>query len=429
MADSTAKDTDPASLAELHLPPTFVTEHAIRTLSYQGSMSAAEMARHWRVHDTVALETVESLKAAGLIEFDSQASFELAGRVRLNDAGLARVAAARQRTWYAGPLPVALSDFERRMDVADARIDAVRLDRDLRALAIDAAAAAEMGQAVCGGVTLALAGLAPDEQAQVAAALAGALTNDVSIPFAMYASGAIVRVFDARYHQPRQSRPQDGTGLDVRRSRGDVAQWVPVSRPVVILSGGVQTDDVLPAFDEEAKFYVAPAPFAACGGLLVVLDADSNPAGLAELARLWLVPGRHEAGVIRLRSGERIEVPWHASTLLLGATAAALPAHLRVGLVYMLDVSDLRDEALTAFIALRLPERAFFPAAVINALAEALARSGVATRARASRATLYLRNRVAYTGIPLSVDTDTLRRAVDFASSGDPGPGHQLSAA
>jgi hypothetical protein len=67
------------------------------------------------VHDNIAMEVVASLKAAGLVEPESaQTTFDRAHRVRLSAAGQQRIAAARERTWYSGALPVSLAEFEHR---------------------------------------------------------------------------------------------------------------------------------------------------------------------------------------------------------------------------------------------------------------------------------------------------------------------------
>ena len=127
---STEAWSPPATVADLRLPPTFVVEHVIRTLSYQGALTSVEVARSLRVQDAIALELLDGLRSAGLVQLDAgQANFDRLGRLRLTDAGVARVAVARQRTWYAGPLPVSLDDFSRRTGAAahlEASADAFR---------------------------------------------------------------------------------------------------------------------------------------------------------------------------------------------------------------------------------------------------------------------------------------------------------------
>jgi DNA-binding MarR family transcriptional regulator len=94
--------TEPATVADLHLSPTFVADHAVRALAYEGAMTLADIARRWHVDHAIVVEVVESLKSAGLVELDAvQTTFERNARIRLTASGNVRVAAARSRTWYA----------------------------------------------------------------------------------------------------------------------------------------------------------------------------------------------------------------------------------------------------------------------------------------------------------------------------------------
>jgi DNA-binding MarR family transcriptional regulator len=407
----------PTSLAELRLPPTFVSDHGIRTLSYQGAMTPSEMAAQWRVHGSIVLEAIEALKAAGLVQLDGgPTSFER-GRLRLSQAGTARVAAARQRTWYAGPLPVSLSDVARRAGHGLAGVcsrDALRAG--LNALSIEDAVADELGQAIGAGGSVWLTGADTGEQGAIAAALGRALTGEVTLPYAIFAAGSILRIFDGRYHHAEDEETLPDGDLDVLRTRREPEQWLTVARPLVTLAGGVLPSDVLPAYDEEARFYVAPSLFAASGGLFAVLDGDTDLAALAGLARLWLIPGRYGTGIVLLRSGERLEVPWSAATVLFGERPA-VPQALAGAAAHRVDVSALAGEPLQRYVAARL-DPAVFGEKAITAMCMLLEQSGCGSRRAAAMATRYLSSRAAYEGPAFTIRLPLLERAVDVAAQG-----------
>ncbi len=414
--------TEPASVDELHLPPTFVVEHALRTLSYQGAMTATEMARHWRVQDGVATEIMQALKSGALIELDSgQVNFDRISRVKLSAAGQARVDSARQRTRYAGAIPVSLSDFASRADDAPGvTFELAILKESLSRFGFAPEASIEIAQALSAGATLALSGVAFDEEDVVADALRSALTGVITIPHALYAAGSIVRLFDSRYHRPTEAQSQGEGSLDVlRSSRDHVKQWVTAMPPAVILSGGVSAADVLPAYDDESKFYIAPPPFAASGGLLAILDAATHEGALADLARLWLIPGRRGTAVLQLRSGERIEAPWRAATALINVTPSMLPVTLRDAFLYAIDVATLDEGAIAPFLASRLPESIIATEAVTT-FAATLADSGVRTRTQVALAAMYIRNRAAWEGSAFTITETVAARAVEFAQQRAP---------
>jgi len=414
---TTEQGRDDGPVERLHLPPSFLSEHCLRTLYYRGALQPSELAEHWKVPQDVAVEIVEWMKASGLVEADSlQTSFERHARVRLSSAGQAQLANARQRTWYAGALPVSIRDFGDRVRATPRATAAQRAVRAaMVALAIDDAVADELGQALCASDAVAVVGAAPDEQSPIARAAAGALEGQVALPYALYAAGAVIRVFDPRHHEVPARRDEQEDTLDILRAHeGDVSQWLTVRRPLVALVGGVLPSDVRPAFDEDARFYVAPPPLMAFGGILAVFDANTEPAALADLARLWLVPGRQDCGTILLRSGERIEVPWRAGTLMFSGDGSGLEA-VPGRVAYRIDLSAPSPAMLSALLAARLAPLAV--AGLAERVAEALASAGAGTRGAAARASAYLLDRATYQGSPAGIES-AIGDAVAAATTG-----------
>lgn len=417
--------TPPASLADVHLPPTFVSDHCIRTLSNQGPLTPAEIAKHWRVPDAVVIDVVESLKSAGYLQADTaQASFER-GRLRLSEAGQARVATARQRTWYSGVLPVSLGDTaSRAVSGIGVACSSAAIRAELGSLSVTQSAADEIGQAVSAGATVWITGTGIDEQQQIAQAVGRSLSGEVELPYAIYAAGAVVRVFDPAYHRPAREPASGGRPQEVLRRRAEVSQWATIARPIVTLAGGILASDVQPAYDDEARFYVAPKPFAASGGLLAVLDSRNDPQALIDLAKHWLVPGCYGTGIMLLRSGERIEVPWHAATLLFAECDPALASSA----MYRVDIAPLEAGMVEPYVASRLNPELFNESAAI-ALARLLEQCGLANRSAAALAARYLNERAAYEGEAFGFRPSVLERAIDFASRGSVDAGEQRQAA
>jgi hypothetical protein len=404
---------DPATLAELRLPPTFVFDHCIRTLSYLGPLSPAELARHWRVDQEVAFEVVASLKADALLEVDSgQSTFDRAARLRLTAAGHARTGAARTRTWYAGALPVPVAVLASRMREEQPICTRAAVEEALAPFSLEPAATTEVGQALASGAAVALAGLAVDEQDSFASSIAAALNGEVSLPYAIFAGGAVLRLIDPQVHLAVQHE-QQAESLDVLRSRETQCQWASVRRPYVRLTGCVLPSDVVPAWDDDARFYLAPTPLKASGGLLAISDCDSET--LAELVRLWLLPGRAGCGVVLLRSGERIEVPWRAATLLLSQGELPLGARLTDAVLYRIDVGELAGDILRAALQRRLLPIGI-DRGICDTLASALESRGLASRTAAALACRYLLDRAAYEGDAFTLTADIAGQAMDFAT-------------
>lgn len=425
--DAPAQWAEPTTIEQLHLPPTFVADHALRTLSYQGPQSPSDMARHWRVSDAIVVEALDALKSAGLVQLDAgQATFERLGRVRLTEAGAARVPAARTRTWYAGALPVAMREFDDRSRAGEPpRAAPATLRSAVEPFSLEAPEADALGQAISASAIITLAGAAPDEQTELVRAIGDTLAGDAALPYAAYAAGAIVRLFDPRYHVPRSDR-RSAPDAALLRAHSQESRWVTVAPPVVVLAGGVLPSDALPAYDDEARFYVAPAPFAAGGGLLAVRDGGANPDAVADLARLWLIPGRQGVGIILLRTGERIEVPWRAATIVFD-DGIPLPAVARDVADYRLDITDLTDAGVSRFVGNRLSGDAFVDDTA-ETVARAVLHAGVRARTHVAAACRYLRDRARYEGNAFTLSDSALSSALDHAATERPAA-RRLSAA
>jgi hypothetical protein len=140
-----------------------------------------------------------------------------------------------------GRLAGVAAELEQRVDLGVEACAVPRPDDTLKQLGIAPHLAAEIGQAVQAGATLALQGAAFDEQAQIVRALGQALGGAVSMPFALSAAGSIIRVFHPRLHSIGVARPEDAESRDISRSRDSHARWATVARPVVRLACGIQT--------------------------------------------------------------------------------------------------------------------------------------------------------------------------------------------
>ena len=382
-------------------------------------MTLGELATHWRVPGEVAQQAIEPQKAAGLIETETNRSnLETLQKWRLSASGHARVETARARTWYAGPLPVSLADYEQTAR-AEPRTSnkRARLRASLDPYFFEDSLADEVAQSVAAGASLALGGVAPDEQHALAAALHAALEGSVSVPVAIFAAGAVMRVLDPRVHHANAVRTRSPLGMedsDLLRTRETATQWADVSPPLVTIAGGVLPTDVIPAFDADARFYLAPAPLVAAGGLLAVCDAaSSDPAALDGLARNWMVPARRGEAVLLLRTGERIEVPWRAS-LIIFAHADDLPPRAASAVQYALDASGIGGAALRGFLAARLGH---LRSDAIETVAELIERTDMGTRTAAAAVAQYLNDAQLYRGAEFSLSEQTLSAALQFAAT------------
>lgn len=400
----------------LRLPPTFVADHCVRTLAAQGAMTLGELTRHWRVSGDVATGILDAVRNAGLIESENvRTNIETGQRWRLSAAGHARVETARARTWYAGPLPVSAQEYA--SSFAEGNRVALNPDLLRAALApfdLEDETIADIGQAIASGASLLLGGCADDEQPAIANALASAFAGAIKLPHAIFAAGAVIRMADPRIHRAVESAQSSGEGA--LRSRESFAPWMQIQPPAVTLTGGLIPADVVPPFDADARFYIAPAPMTASGGILTICNgANSDPQALEHLSRYWLVPSAGGVGMLLLRTGERVEVPWGAAVVIF-ASPEELPISFAAAVAYHVDAAPLEAAALRRFLAGRLPANAAFTSAAVDGIARLLERVDLARRQPAAAVARYLRDRSVYEDVAFTLSDDALNGALRFAA-------------
>ncbi|MEE8386821.1 MAG: ATP-binding protein, partial [Dehalococcoidia bacterium] len=165
------------------------------------------------------------------------------------------------------------------------------------------------------------------------------LDGAVLVPYAIYAYGQVIRVFDPSIHEPLEE-------LDERNSVQDDARldsrWVLVRRPAVILGSELGPESLDLAYDPQSRFYQAPPHVKAQGGALLVDDLGRQRVEPRELMTRWLISMERGWDSLSLITGEKLTVPFDVQ-LLFGTN---LPIHqladdaLLRRILYKIEIPD-----------------------------------------------------------------------------------------
>lgn len=321
----------PRRLPEVGLSKAFLADLALKIIHYSGTPSLAQLMRRLGLAQSIVQELLTSLTDDRLCETISQSDLYTGNfRYRLSERGIRRVMEALERTRYAGPAPVTAEQYSevmRRLQSFRQLVTRERIDAALRDLVLSPEVADAVARALYSGESTLLYGPSGNGKTSILERFVRNVGGVVPIPYAIYAYGQVIRVFDPSIHEPVEE-------LETRNLLRDDGKmdrrWVLIRRPAVILGTEIGPESLDVAYDPMSRFYQAPPHIKAQGGVLVVDDFGRQRIAARDLLTRWLIPMERGWDTLSLATGEKVTIPFQVQLLL----ATNLP------------IRQLADEAL-----------------------------------------------------------------------------------
>ena len=222
-----------------------------------------------------------------------------------------------------------------------------RSSEALSSLILDSTAAEFLERAFHSGRSTMVFGPSGNGKTHVITEFIRRLGGEVLVPYAIYAYGQIIRIYDPLNHERVRDddtvREDVGQGFKRTVARDDLEdrRWVKIKRPGLIVGGELTAESLELGYDPLTHFYQAPKHLKAQGGFLVVDDFGRQKVSPTELLNRWIMAMERGRDNLLLRTGESIDVPFHI-TLLLSTN---------------LNPTDLADAAFLR----RIPYKAYIP--------------------------------------------------------------------
>ncbi|HEY5639171.1 MAG TPA: hypothetical protein VIW01_03910 [Dehalococcoidia bacterium] len=310
----------PRSFSEVGLSRAFLTDLTLKIMHYSGTPSMTQLARRMGLSGEIVSQIVDTLAEDRLVVILSQSDLYTGNyRYRLSEKGQARVSDALERTRYAGPAPVTADQYttvmekllEEKQEVSRHEITEAVKDLVLTSEVSDAVA-----RALFSGKTALFYGPSGNGKSVILENFANALDGHSYVPYAIYAYGQVIRVFDPSIHVPL-----DGDIDDESNEKSDFdRRWVKVRRPAIILGAEMDRGAMDLGYDPQARFYQAPAHIKAQNGVLVVDDFGRQRVTTTDLLTRWLIPLERGWDSLSMVTGEKLTVPFRLQ-LLFGTNA------------------------------------------------------------------------------------------------------------
>lgn len=300
-------------LAEL-----WIQDLVLKIIYFGGYLTGFEVAERIALPFAGIVEyLLSNLKKEKLVEIRSQVGGigEGAYQYAITSAGTLRAREALERSQYAGPAPVPLSDYNQAIAAQSHGRTFItqRLMRQaLSGIILSQKTFHQIGPAVNSGTSMFLYGPPGNGKTSIARAIGGMnSTETMFIPFSIYVDGQVIKLYDSVNHElaADPDATSAGTG-SLRASNRRDPRWVKIRRPFIVAGGELTMDGLDLVFDETNKFYEAAFQMKANGGIFLIDDFGRQQVRPRDLLNRWIVPLENRIDYLTLHTGRKIEIPF-----------------------------------------------------------------------------------------------------------------------
>jgi len=339
----------PKNFSEVGLSKAFLTDLALKIIHYSGTPSMAQLVRRLGLGNEIVAQLIQALTEEGFIGILSQSDLYTGNyRYRLSERGQKRVAEALERSRYAGPAPVTAEQYtdvmRKLLDHKQETNSRAHIKTILNELVLSHEVSDALARALFSGKSVIIHGPSGDGKTVLLERYAEDMGGFSVVPYAIYAYGQVIRVFDQSIHRTIEPGSPEAPPDDGRRDQ----RWVTVKRPAIVLGAEMDREALELGYDPSARFYQAPPHIKAQNGALIIDDFGRQRIETRDLLTRYVIPLERGWDSMTLQTGEKLAVPFQ--TQLLFSTN--------------MRVKDLADEALLRRILYKVnmpnPDRASF---------------------------------------------------------------------
>ncbi len=309
----------PVDIEDLDIPVTVLENLLIKHIAHQNKTDILVLSQLMGVSSHIIENLMVSLRKRSLIEVYQPSGHEAtptSGATKshilygLSGAGLQEAELAFLHDAYVGPVPVTLEYYHEIVASQDIRRNNINQENVTNAL--KGVQGAEymvpvLGPALNSGRALLLYGNSGTGKSFVAAQLLNAFETSIYIPFAVYTSGNIVKVFSEHHHFRLDN---NSTAKTLHFSQQYDRRWVLCERPNIQVGGELTMEMLEVNHSEHNRVWLAPLQMLANNGLLIIDDLGRQKVPVDTLLNRWIVPMEYSVDYLVLPNGQQISVPF-----------------------------------------------------------------------------------------------------------------------
>lgn len=317
LSDDNLLPPAPRTFSEVGLSKAFLTDLTLKILHYSGTPSMSQLTRRLGLSQEIVSQLLSALTEERLVEILSQSDLYTGNyRYRLSERGQARVNEALERSRYAGPAPVTAEQYtsviKRLLDHPQDTSTRARIKAILHDLVLESNVSDSLARALFSGKSMIMYGPSGNGKTVLLERYAEDMGGFSVVPYAIYAYGQVIRVYDQSIHQAIEKIDDENVMKDeTRRDR----RWVIVKRPAIVLGAEMDREALDLGYDPSARFYQAPPHIKAQAGALIIDDFGRQQIPTRDLLTRWLIPMERGWDSLTLVTGEKLVVPFKVQLL------------------------------------------------------------------------------------------------------------------
>ncbi|HEY1380335.1 MAG TPA: ATP-binding protein [Gemmataceae bacterium] len=338
----------PRDSTETGLSDAFLFEMVLRTIYNRGRLTGSELAGDLKLNYGVLGPLLPLMRKQGLIDIvgqkggggDANYEYEIKppkGSLALQDA--------LAKTSYSGPCPVTFDDYVESVAAQTIRSLVVTrrsIQKAFQDLIITPEVFNEIGPAINSAASIFLFGYPGNGKTAISERITRLMGDDIFVPYAVEANGAIIKVYDPIVHQKVEAPPDDGLASKYFKEADGDERYLRVRRPTIVTGGELTMQMLDLKYNPIGKFYEAPLQMKANGGIFMIDDFGRQQVRAMDLLNRWIVPLEKRYDYLSTVTGTKIEVPFDELLIFstnLDPTQLADEAFLR-RIKYKIEVRD-----------------------------------------------------------------------------------------
>ena len=305
----------PVTLEEAGLKLDLVTQLALKTLHFAGTLTGLDLAARLGLQFPVVEPSLDELKWQHHVEIVAGATIGGAGyKYRITDAGRERAAMFLEQNHYVGEAPVPLVQYRRYLEnfrrVVANDVTPGKVREAFRSLVLTDSVLDQLGPAVKAGRSLFVYGPPGNGKTVISQCIRHLLPGEIAVPHAIEVEGAIIRFYDPVNHEAVAESPEAGQDSSLERGYVPDGRWVRCRRPSITVGGELTLDALELNYSPTVGFYRAPVQAIANGGVLVIDDFGRQHCSARDLLNRWIVPLESRVDYLTLQTGQKIDLPF-----------------------------------------------------------------------------------------------------------------------
>ncbi|MFL5329523.1 MAG: ATP-binding protein [Gemmataceae bacterium] len=334
----------PRLVSETGLSVSFLFEMILRAVYNRGRLTGSEISTELKLNFSVLAPVLPLMRKQGLIDIVGQkgsggdAAFEYELKPPKGPQALDEALA---KTSYSGPAPVPFDDYVESVVAQTIRnlvVTRRSIKRAFQDLIITPEVFNEIGPAINSASSIFLFGYPGNGKTSIAERITRLMGDDIYIPYAVEANGAIIKLFDPIVHTVSTNNAIEGMDSPFLKEISHDERYVRIKRPTVVTGGELTMHQLDLRFNAVGKFYEAPLQMKANGGIFMIDDFGRQQVRAMDLLNRWIVPLEKRYDYLTTITGTKIEVPF--DELLIFSTN--------------LDPTQLADEAFLRRIKFKI---------------------------------------------------------------------------